>query len=424
MKIWDRVKRVFVTEVPTPVPPSPVSVAVEEAASQESIPPGPESKLQALVDGSEVPDASFAAQLFDELVGLHQVPQALVMARRLIEKHAGLVALQLRVAEVYWARGDETSAMAVLTPLIEASDGPLPALMLAAEIADHRGDQAAALALYQRVVARDLDFPRAHERIARLRGATAPQRNLAGATIATEGALTRGRYRVQSELGRGGAGTVFAAMDLSLDRRIALKVYHRRGKMERGRLELEARTPARLEHPGVVRIFDIDPELGAIAMEWVVGGSVRKELQRGSLLAPRLHRWLLTTLEAMAFVHRRGVVHRDLKPSNFLLREDDRVVLTDFGLATALGEVPPGRAGGGEGTLQYMPPEQRANAAADPSADVYAFGASMAELIEACGPVPPQWKELAASCMRRQPDTRPTVESLQTALLAQPPEPP
>ena len=323
--------------------------------------------------------------------------------------------LTLRIAEVLSSRGDDEAAAGQLAPLLDG-EAPLPALMLAAEIAERRGEAAEALALYERVLASDLDYPRARERVERLREGES-RRELAGATIATEGALTRGRYRVERELGRGGAGTVFSALDLALDRRIALKVYHRRGRAERERLAVEARSPAQLEHPGVVRIFDIDPTLGAIAMEWVQGGSIRRELTREAVTWARAARWLRTALEAIGFVHEHGVVHRDLKPSNFLLREDDRVVLTDFGLATRVGETPLARAGGGEGTLQYMPPEQRENVAADPSADVFAFGRSMVEILDAVPEdVPEGWLEVAAACCRTDPAARPDIKWLRAAL--------
>jgi serine/threonine protein kinase len=117
----------------------------------------------------------------------------------------------------------------------------------------------------------------------------------------------------------------------------------------------------------------------------------------------------------VAFVHDAGFVHRDLKPSNFLLRSDDRVVLTDFGLALERGRSQNARTG--EGTLQYMPPEQRANAPAEPSMDVHALGVVLRELIEALGAeAPAEWSELSAACMRREPRARPSIAELRVAI--------
>jgi serine/threonine protein kinase len=191
---------------------------------------------------------------------------------------------------------------------------------------------------------------------------------------------------------------------------VALKVYHRRGRLERERLLAEAQVPAHIEHPGVVRIFDLDPGLGAIAMEWVRGGSVRRRLDAGVVSLDDVRRWLSTALDALAFVHASGFVHRDIKPSNFLLREDDRVVLTDFGLATRIGEV--GHMG--QGTLAYMAPEQRrAEAEATPAEDVHAFGATLRELLgQSKGEVPESLVSLAAVCTRADPASRPSVHEL------------
>ncbi|HJL22038.1 MAG TPA: serine/threonine-protein kinase, partial [Polyangiaceae bacterium LLY-WYZ-15_(1-7)] len=343
--IWKRIKGFFGEEDEAEAAEeraeasAATEAAKERAAREAERPKTTEEKLFALTEQATPPDASFAVQLLDAMRREGRGARGLDLARKLLERHAEapLEMLALRVAEALSARGDDDAAWEELQPLLEGIDAPLPACLLAAEIAERRGDEEGALALYERILARDLDFPRARERAARLRDRGDAKRDLAGATIATDGALARGRYRVEKELGRGGAGTVFSAYDLRLDRRVALKVYHRRGRVERERLLVEAQTPAGIEHPGVVRIFDLDPRLGAIAMEWVVGGSVRVELGRGAVPAERARRWIATALEALAFVHGRGVVHRDLKPSNFLLREDDRVVLTDFGLAVKKG---------------------------------------------------------------------------------------
>ncbi len=407
--MWKRIKRLLIVEeeeaeVKDDAPPP-------STTEPEPAPMTTEGKLAALADQEEPPDPSFAVQLFDELRLAGKAARAINLARKILQHHPKLQTLSLRVAEALSERGDDDGAWDLLQPLIKA-DAVLPALMLAAEIADRRGAREDALALYERVLARDLDFPRARERVERLREGANPAGNLAGATIVTDGALARGRFRVERELGRGGAGTVFAAKDLRVGRRVALKVYHRRGPLDRERLAAEARTPAALEHPGVIRIFDVDVRLGAIAMEWVRGGSVRFELGRGAVDQARVRTWLISTLDALAFVHDSGFVHRDLKPSNLLLRENDQVVLTDFGIATPIGVT---RAGG-EGTLQYMPQEQRHGAAAQPSADVYAFGAMVRELSGFIDEVPDIWREIAAASMRKDPAARPSIAEMRGEL--------
>ncbi|HEY8429031.1 MAG TPA: protein kinase, partial [Sandaracinaceae bacterium] len=333
--------------------------------------------------------------------------RAIDLARRVLLHHPDRLRVHQRVAEMLASRGDDAGAARLLEPFVERADAPLDLWMLAAEIAERRGDAARALALYERVVARDLDYPRARARVRRLREGRERREADLGATLMADGALTRGRYRVERELGRGGAGTVFLADDLSLGRKVALKVYHRRGRAERSRLLAEARVPARLEHPGIVRIFDLDEALAAVAMERVLGGSVRQELKKGGLPLARIVRWLVTSAEALAYVHEAGIVHRDIKPSNMLLRADDRVVLTDFGVAAEVGKTP---QAAGEGTLGYMPAEQRAGAPAHPSMDIHAFGASMKEILDHASSAPPEeLRELSAACMRSDPEARPTA---------------
>ncbi len=401
---------------PTPEEPEPArpAAAPESAPPRVELPPedDPEGRLQRLgEDPSLLADDEVVLDALDRLRAHGREARAIDLMRRLLMHRPERLALHQRLAELLASRGDDAGAARLLEPFVDAPEAPLDLWMLAAEIAERRGDTTAALALYEQVVARDLDYPRARARVRRLREGERPAADL-GATLMADGALTRGRYRVESELGRGGAGTVFVAEDLGLGRKVALKVYHRRGRAERHRLLVEARTPARFEHPGIVRIFDLDESLGAIAMERVLGGSVRQELKKGALPLARIHKWLLTTAEALALVHEAGFVHRDLKPSNFLLRADDRVVLTDFGVSCRAGYVPTA-AEAGEGTLGYMPPEQRSGATAHPSMDLYALGVSIREIFGHAASAPPsQWGELAAACACEAPGHRPTVQEL------------
>jgi eukaryotic-like serine/threonine-protein kinase len=382
-----------------------------------SEPPAPTAadELAKLGDpGSSAPSAERVLDLFEAVRAEGREARALDLVRRVIALHPALDPLSLRVAEVLSSRGDDADADALLRPIVDRPGAPLHAAMLAGEIAERRGDRTRARALYERVLAREVDYPRARERVQRLLEERESRRDLGGATLMTDGALARGRYRVLYELGRGGAGTVFAAQDIELGRLVALKIYHRRGRAERERLLVEARTPARLEHPGIVRIFDVDEELVALAMEGLDRGTVRKEIDKAQVTFRRVERWLLTTVDAVAFIHAAGFVHRDLKPSNFLLRADDRVVLTDFGLAGRVGEATALREGAGEGTLAYMPPEQRAGASAAATQDVHALGASMREILRrVTGPVPEHLFEVANACTRTDPQSRPSLSDIE-----------
>ncbi|MCB9622683.1 MAG: serine/threonine protein kinase [Sandaracinus sp.] len=417
--IWKRIRGFFGENEPEAATEEPEAVEEDAPVTPPETPQTPEGRLTALVEAEPLADAAAVLELVGVVAANGRAARALEALRayldRLPQEAPGRASVVLRAAELLSSRGDDAGADAMLAPWVARLDAPVGATMLAAEIAERAGDVARALALYEKVIAHDLDYPRARERIERLRELQSGAREgMVGVTLATEGALTRGRYRVERELGRGGAGTVFAAFDQHLDRRIALKVYHGRGPVERERLVVEAKVPASLEHPGVVRILDLDPSLGAIAMELCHGGSIRRELARSSVTLARATGWIRTSLEAVAFVHDAGYVHRDLKPSNFLLRADDTVVLTDFGLALERGQKQNARHG--EGTLQYMPPEQRANAPAEPSMDVHAFGVFVRELVEAVGDAaPPAWSELSAACLRREPSARPRVGELRVA---------
>ena len=400
-------------EPPVPAPSAPA--AGRAPASDRKAPPEPEGAaelrgLEELLrrDRSEPDDEARALAWLDRLAGGASEARALAVVSALAAR-APSPKLACRAAERLDARGDEEGALALLEPLAAAPEAPLDGWMLAAEIRERRGDVRGALGLYERIVARDVDYPRARERALRLRELAAGRSRDDGATLAAEGALTRGRYRLVRELGRGGAGAVFLAQDSEMGRQVALKVYHRRGRADRARLLHEARTAASLEHPGVVRVLDVDESLAAIAME-LTSGSVRTELGRGRIPLERLGAWMRGTARALRFAHQKGVVHRDVKPSNLLLADADRIVLTDFGIALRAGERP---AQAGEGSAGYMAPEQQAGAPAHPAMDVHALGATIRELAGELDAPPPDWlPELALACLRADPAARPPLDQL------------
>jgi serine/threonine protein kinase len=146
-----------------------------------------------------------------------------------------------------------------------------------------------------------------------------------------------GRYRVIRELGRGGMGAVFLAEDDALARRVALKVIlsPRTGDAERLRFEREAKSAARLSHPGIATIYDVGEHEGRpyLAMEFVVGDTLAARIQKGPLPADELLALALQLSAALSTAHAAGVVHRDLKPGNIMWTIDGQVKLLDFGLA-------------------------------------------------------------------------------------------
>ena len=185
------------------------------------------------------------------------------------------------------------------------------------------------------------------------------------------------RYELISVLGRGGMGTVYLARDTVLDREVALKV------VERPWLDAnEARTLARLEHPGIVPVHDFgelpDGRL-FYAMKRVRGDRLDRWLASVRDLADRLGVFL-RVCDAVAFAHAHQVVHRDLKPENVMVGEFGEVLVLDWGIAGH-----PQNADGQQqiaGTPDYMAPEQARGETVDHRADIFALGAMLESFAE------------------------------------------
>ncbi len=255
----------------------------------------------------------------------------------------------------------------------------LPALMLTADLHAERGDLTFALAAVERVLSRDLDHPGARDRHHRWRGAlgldpTAPKARSEATTLATS--RPEAPFLLLREVARGGSGAVYEAEDRELGRRVALKVYHRPDR-DRAQLVHEARVAAKLAGPGVVRVFDADPDQGWLALEWTPLGALRERIRaRSSDLLP-LERWALPLASGLARVHAAGWVHHDVKPANVLFRAPEMPVLGDFGSARRAGEPSP------PGSLGYVSPERLAGRPSDPRDDVYGFGRVLEDVLEA-----------------------------------------
>lgn len=310
--------------------------------------------------------------------------------------------VRVRLSDFFAARGEADVAAEALRPLVERGDALAPpALMRLAELAQQRGDLAEAVRRYEEVLAIDIDYPGARERLARDR---APVRaGAAGATLLSPEAaqIARGRYALLRELGRGGSGAVFLSLDRRVGREVALKLYHPASSADRGeRLRAEARVAAELASRHVVRIYDLFEDLGGLTMEHCAGGSLNAEQARAVSDVRMRRHWLYGVAHALAVTHARGWVHRDLKPGNVLLRADGETVLTDFGLARRIGTpIEPY-----EGTPGYVPPEVRSRSVADPRVDVYAFGAVARALL---GDDDPALGALVRAALSPSPEARP-----------------
>ncbi|MFG1917951.1 protein kinase [Micromonospora sp. NPDC048898] len=209
--------------------------------------------------------------------------------------------------------------------------------------------------------------------------------------------LIAGRYRLLDLVGTGGMGRVWLARDEMLHRDVAVKEVvppSWLAEAEREELRLrtlrEARTAARLNHPNVVRIYDVvhDRESPWIVMEYVPSRSVQQIIGAEGPLSPqRTARIGLAVLAALRAAHAAGVLHRDVKPHNVLVADDGRVVLTDFGLATFDGGE---GAMTGPGTVlgspQFVAPERAREGVSDPRTDLWSLGATLYATVEGQSP--------------------------------------
>jgi serine/threonine-protein kinase len=288
-------------------------------------------------------------------------------------------------------RGEPEGATRVLSAASSS-----PALVLLADLAERRGDLPIALSFIERVLLRDLDHPGARERHRRWRsqlGFDLEQKPIAaGVTVVAR--EPDAPFDLLREVGRGGAAAVYQAIDRELGRHVALKVYHQ-PERDRHQLGHEARVAVMLEGAGIVRVFDLDPEHGWIALEWAPGGALREQIRGRELqrLLP-MDRWALPLANALARVHSAGWVHHDVKPANVILSRTNAAILTDFGTARRIGEPSP------PGSLGYISPERMKGRASDPRDDVYGFGRILEDALAVIGDesAVARYRPFAAAC--------------------------
>ena len=206
---------------------------------------------------------------------------------------------------------------------------------------------------------------------------------------------TFGSYEVLEELGRGGMGRVFRARHVTLEREVALKLLAGQFSEDEfyvQRFLKEARAAARLNHPGIVQIYDF----GQVGAHWYLA----MELVEGRSLAHFLKTWgrfseqnaivlARQTLAALGVAHAAGIVHRDIKPDNVILGKKGVVKLVDLGLAKRIDDPGASSTGFAAGTPYYISPEQiEGRADVDGRADLYSLGASLFQLVTGQVPFP------------------------------------
>ena len=197
-----------------------------------------------------------------------------------------------------------------------------------------------------------------------------------------------GKYRVLDRIGRGGMGTVFRALDETLNREVAIKILNAElndPEVAR-RFRAEAVTVARLNHPGIATIYELFQHDGQwmMVMEFVRGETLEHMVERLGPLSPqRASDLCMQSLAALSHAHRMGVVHRDLKPANLMITESGAAKIMDFGIARVAGSEHLTHAGFLMGTPAYMAPEQVTGDEIDARTDLYAMGVVFYYLVTA-----------------------------------------
>ncbi|MET8075548.1 protein kinase [Streptomyces sp. NPDC005303] len=260
-----------------------------------------------------------------------------------------------------------------------------------------------------------------------------------------------GRYRLVESIGQGGMGRVWRAADEMLDRQVAVKEMRIDGldaedtRTRRERTLREARATARIDHPNVVRVYDVvdEGERLWIVMELVKGRSLERMTVEDGPLGPRETALLgLGLVRALRQVHARGVLHRDIKPGNVLVESGDRtgrrIVLTDFGIAAMQDAKALTMVGMLVGSPDYMAPERVSGRPQGPPSDIWSLGATLCaalggrspfsrdttlatlhavlyeepELPAAAGPL----TDILAALLEKDPSIRPGLDEVESAL--------
>jgi eukaryotic-like serine/threonine-protein kinase len=258
------------------------------------------------------------------------------------------------------------------------------------------------------------------------------------------GSLVLNRFLIARRIGSGGFGVVYEAWDGRLERPVAVKAIEQRGEAGK-RVLREAQAAARLNHPGIVTLYEMGEEDGnaLLVTELVEGSTLARLAQEGELSDREIGEIGADLCEALDYAHSRGVVHRDIKPQNVQVTDNEpRAKLMDFGIARLADGASLTMPGDIVGTLAYMSPEQAEGRPAGPEADVYSLALTLYECWSGENPhrratpaaaarsigvrarslrrprpdLPRDLTDLIDACLNARPSRRPTLEQLGTAL--------
>ena len=260
------------------------------------------------------------------------------------------------------------------------------------------------------------------------------------------GSLVLNRFLIERRIGSGGFGVVYEAWDGRLERPVAVKAIEQQGEAGR-RVLREAQAAARLNHPGIVTLYELGEEDGnaLLVTELVEGSTLARLAGAGELSDREIGEIGADLCEALDHAHSRGVVHRDIKPQNVQVTETDgehHAKLMDFGIARLADDSALTRTGDVVGTLAYMSPEQSEGRPAGPETDVYSLALTLYECWSGENPhkrgnaaataraigsrhralrrlrpdLPRELCEEIDACLARRPNQRPSLEQLGTTI--------
>src|SRR5947209_8258975 len=227
------------------------------------------------------------------------------------------------------------------------------------------------------------------------------------------GTTLNGRYRLESRVGAGGMSTVYCALDVTLQRQVAIKLMNREVASDSDQLERfrrEARAVAQLSHPHIVGVIDAGEDEGRpyIVFEYVPGETLKERIRRiGRLPVAEAVAYAVEIARALGVAHARHIVHRDVKPQNVLIDEEGSAKVTDFGIARTLDEEGLTADGRALGTTDYVSPEQALGQPVTGQSDLYSLGIVLHEMVT--GDVPCKGEGQVALAMRQVREQLPHV---------------
>ena len=239
------------------------------------------------------------------------------------------------------------------------------------------------------------------------------------------GEVIDGRYKLNRVVASGGMATIYAALDLRLDRQVAVKIMHPHLAQDEKFVERfirEAKAAASLSHPNIVAVLDQGWNQGGtpcvfIVMELVEGATLRDYLfEQGRIPAERAIPLIIPVASALAAAHKIGIVHRDIKPENILVSKEGRIKIADFGLARGalLGSTMTAESSVILGSVSYLSPEQVQRGIADARSDIYSLGIVLFELLT--GEKPYQGEDPVQIAIRHVNDRIPAPSTLNSSI--------